>query len=186
MVSQVISGSGQGAQAGYSASGSWQGAVVGAVIGGIGGLFGDKAAKYRRRAAKEEAKMAERTQAIQRRDIVRSLYLARGEALAASAAQESGGLQSSAAQGALSSISTQGTFNVKFFDTQITSQMIRNRYLKKAGKQQEYSDFIMGAIQSINGSGGGGGGGGGMMGGMGGSGGGMGSWGGQAASAGVS
>lgn len=169
MTTQVIGGAAQGAQAGYKVSGGnpW-GAAIGAVVGGIGGMFGDKAAKYRRKATKEEERAVEIQQSAQRRSIVREIYLARSQALAASAAEE-GGLQSSAPLGAISSIGTTGTKNLKMFDALIARQIMQKYYTKKAGKNQGYSDSIMGIIQGINGGGGGMGGGMGMMGGGGGS-----------------
>jgi hypothetical protein len=152
MTSQVIQGAGQGAAAGYKVGGGW-GAVIGAVVGGIGGAFGDKADKYKRKATKEEQRSVEMQHAAQRRAIWRSMYLARQEAIAASAAQEGGGLQSYAPQGVVSSISTKGTSNLMLFDALIARQRMGKYYMKKAGKNQGYSDFIMGAIASVGGSG---------------------------------
>src|SRR4051812_18844501 len=146
MTSQVYSGAAQGGEAGYKTTGTWQGAVVGAILGGIGGIFGDKAAARRKQANKEEQRIATLKQATQRRDIVRSVYLARAQTLAAGAAQESGGLQSSAVQGSLSSEASQGFYNIKLFDAIAAREIMANYYNKKAAKQQGYSDSIMGLI----------------------------------------
>lgn len=153
MASQVLSGSAQGAATGYKVSGSWIGAVVGAVVGGVGGIFGDDAAKYRRKANKEEQRSAELQQVAQRRAIWRSMYLARQEAVAAAGAQETGGLQSSGPQGVLSSISTKGTSNLMLFDALIARQRMQQYYLKKAGKKQEAADMIGGLINAAGSSG---------------------------------
>lgn len=161
MTSQAISGGAKGAAAGYKVGGAW-GAVVGAAVGIGGGLLGDAAAKYRRKATKEEQRSAELQQVYQRRSIWRSMYLARQEALAAGAT-ETGGLQSSAPQGVLSSIAAKGTSNLKLFDALVARQHMQKYYLKKAGKKQEQADLVFGAIEAVGGSGmsfGGGGGGG--------------------------
>jgi hypothetical protein len=166
MTTQVISGSAQGAQAGYKTSGTWQGAVVGAIVGAVGGIFGDKAAKYRRKANNEEQRALDIQQQVQRRQLVRSVYLARASALAAGASQETGGIRSSAVQGAVSSIGSQGISNIKYFDSLVARQIVQKYYLKKAKKNQDISDLIGGLVQGAGSSGGG------MMGGGGGGGGG--------------
>lgn len=157
MTSQVVGSSIQGGEAGYKVGGVW-GAVIGAAVGAVGGIFGDKAAKYRRKANSEEQRMADIKESVERRQLIRQAYLARGEALAASASQESGGLLSSGAQGVLSSISTQTISNVKTFDAIAARRSVENYYLKKAGSNQGISDSIMGIIQGVNGGGGMGGG----------------------------
>src|SRR6185295_1926836 len=131
MTDQVASGTVQGAAAGYKATGSWYGALAGAIIGAVGGVFGNRAQKYRRKATGEELRRASQIQAIQRRQIVRSAFIARSQALAAAAAQESGALQSSASQGVLSSIGQQAITNLKFFDAQVGSQVLERYYIKK-------------------------------------------------------
>lgn len=130
-----------GAAKGFAVAGP-----LGAVIGGIAGLFSglshDKARKYKRYANKEEKAQATLVQANQRREVVRAAYLARASTVAAAGGQESGGLQSSAAQGAISSASTQGIFNLKFFDSLVAHQIVKNYYLKKAGKAQDTANII--------------------------------------------
>lgn len=152
MTSQAYAGSAQGAAAGYKVGGVW-GAVIGAVVGAYGGLLGDKAAKYRRQARAEEQKAVEIQQDTQRRNLVRSVFLARSQALAAAGAQETGALQSSAPLGELSSISTRGMANLKLFDTLVARQIMEQYYLKKASKKQEQSDFVSGLISSVGNSG---------------------------------
>lgn len=147
-MSQVITGAAKGAAAG-SAFGP-VGAAIGGLLGAVGGLFGDEAAKYRRKAAKEEQQRIEKQQAVQRRDVVRAFFINRANALAAAAGGESGGMDSSAAMGVNSSIESQGRFNIKFFDEQIVSQIIQRAYLKKAGKKQEVADTIGGFVEGAS------------------------------------
>jgi hypothetical protein len=152
MASQAISGAGKGAATGYAVGGPW-GAVIGAAVGLVGGLQGDKAAKYKRKATAAEQRQIDIQQSIQRRTLIRSIYLARSESVAAAGAQESGGLQSSASQGAISAISTQGISNIKTFDALVAQDIMKNYYLKKAGKYQGYADTISGLIDSVGASG---------------------------------
>lgn len=164
MTSQVIGSGAQGAEAGYKVGGGW-GAVIGAVVGIGAGLFGNKAAEYRRKANAEEQKSADIRESQERRQLIRNAFISRSEALAAGAAQEGGGMRSSGVQGALSSSSTNTFSNIKVFDALVARRIMQNYYLKKAKKQQDRSDSIMGIIQGVNGGGG-------MGGGMGGGGGG--------------
>lgn len=131
----VLGGAAQGAAAG--AAFGVPGAVIGGVIGAIGGLFGAKANKSRRKARKEQRRMTEREQAVQRRDIIRQFRFARAQALAAGSSED-GGLQSSGVQGALGSVTSQGVFNLGFFDAQVASQNRINDLLKTAGKYEGY------------------------------------------------
>lgn len=148
MASQAVTGAATGAIQGFAVGGPI-GGIIGAGLGLIRGIFGDKSAKYKRAANKQEEAMVQLQQATQRRDIVRNLFLARSTAAAAAAGQESGGMQSSAAQGALSSIGSQGRFNLKFFDTLVERQNIMRYYLKKAGKYKGYSDQLGGVMQGL-------------------------------------
>lgn len=145
MADDVLSGAAQGAAKGFAAGGP-VGALLGGALGAIGGIFSNKSKKYKRKANKEEQRMIEINQSMQRRQIVRSIFLARQEALAAGAAQESGGLQSSAVQGALSSVSSQGISNLKTFDALVARDIMRQYYMKKAGKNAGYAGLANGAF----------------------------------------
>lgn len=141
MASDAIGGAIGGAAKGYAVGGPL-GAAIGFAAGLFGGLASDKAKKYKRLANKEEDAAINLKRAAQRRDIIRSAYIARSEALAAGAAQETGGLQSSAVQGALSSVGTQTISNLKFFDALTARSIMQKYYLKKAGKKQEQANTI--------------------------------------------
>lgn len=129
-----------GAAQGFSVAGP-VGAVVGGILGAVGGLFKSKSKKYARYADAEQQKLVDRQNAMQRRDIVRNLYLARSQALAAGAS-ESGGLQSSTVQGGLSSLASQGVGNLNYFDAQLSNITTRNSYLAKAGKAADTASGI--------------------------------------------
>lgn len=134
--SGALSGAGQGAAAGAMVAGPI-GAVIGGIIGGIAGLFGGKKAAKARKFA-EKANATERQQAqlqagVQRRDMIRQARMVRAQAVAASAA-EGGGLQSSAPQGAISSIGSQLTSNINYFDYQVGLSNQAQQYRSKAGK----------------------------------------------------
>lgn len=154
----IVTSTAQGAATGYTVGGVY-GAIIGGAIGLVGGLFSRKAKKYKKMAAREEKIMAERQQAIQRRDMVRNLRMARAQALVAGSSETGGG--GSAVQGAVGSIGTQGTFNLNFFDTQVQSQKNIERWVGKAERRAE----IAGAISGLMNAGGGAMGGMGMMGG---------------------
>lgn len=154
MAADEIGGAASGAASGAkigAAVGGPVGAAVGAVLGGIAGLFGGKkkkkAKKFAAKAQAEDMRMQERAQAVQRRDIVRQFRMARAQALAAGSS-ESGGLQSSGIQGSLSSIGSQGRFNLGYFDTQIDNQQLRNSYAKKAGKYASQAGDIFGILEA--------------------------------------
>lgn len=138
MAGEVVSGAAQGAAIGAAAGPV--GAVVGGIVGAIGGLFASKANKNKRKATKEQRAMVEREAAVQRRDIVRQIRITQAQAIAASAS-ESGGLESSAPQGAIGSIQSQGLFNLGFFGVQATSQTKINSYLNKAEKYAGYASL---------------------------------------------
>jgi hypothetical protein len=142
----VVVDAGQGAAAGYMAGGVW-GAIIGGAVGAVGGLFSKKAKKYRRDAEKEGKLIAEREQAIQRRDIVRNFRMARAQALAAGSSESGGG--GSSVAGALGSIDTQGAFNINFFDTQINSQKRIQKLVNKSEKSAAISGAIMSLISSV-------------------------------------
>jgi len=152
MASSAVSGALGGAAKGFAVGGP-----IGAVIGGLAGLFGgrsaDKAKRYRRLASAEEQKGVDLQQARQRRDLVRAMFLARGEALAAGASQETGGLESSGVQGVLSSVSTQGVANSRLFENLVTLQKNQQYYLKKAGKAQDTANTISGLLDEVASSG---------------------------------
>lgn len=139
MADDVLSGAAAGAAAG--AAFGPVGAIVGGALGAISGIFSNKSKKYKRKANKEEQRALEIQQSIQRRQIVRSAFIARSEALAAGAAQESGGMQSSTVRGALSSIGTQAISNLKTFDALVARDIMKQYYLKKAGKNAQYAGY---------------------------------------------
>jgi hypothetical protein len=141
----LVSGVAQGAAAG--AAFGPVGAAVGGIIGGIAGIFGSKANKAKRRARKEQRRMTEREQAVQRRDLIRNFRLARAQALAAGSS-ETGGLESSGVQGAAASIASQGVFNLNFFDAQVASQRRINDLLKTAGKYEGYLSVFESVAQA--------------------------------------
>jgi hypothetical protein len=154
-VSGGIGGAVQGAKIGAAVGGP-VGAAVGAVLGGIAGIFGGskkrKARKFAARASAEETRIRTRANAIERRNMLRELYVARGTAVAAGAS-ESGGLQSSTVQGAIGSIGSQGRFNLGTFDLQIQNLRQRDTFLQKAGKYgQQANDInaLFGAAQGVS------------------------------------
>lgn len=138
-----------------AASGFAAGGPLGAIIGGVAGLFSglssDKARKYKRLANKEEDAAIEIKRAAQRRDVLRSFYIARAQAVAAAGSQESGGLQSSAAQGAISSVGSQGIANLKFFDALTARSVLEKYYLRKAGKKIEQANTIDSIGEALSG-----------------------------------
>ena len=154
MAADEIGGAASGAASGAkigAAVGGPVGAAVGAVLGGIAGLFGGskkrKARKFAARAAAEDVRMTERAQAVQRRDIIRQMRMARAQTLAAGSS-ETGGLMSSGIQGSISSIGSQGRFNLGYFDTQIQNQLLRNDYARRAGKYAGQAGDIFGLLEA--------------------------------------
>lgn len=146
MSGEVLGGAAQGAAVGFTVAGPW-GAAAGAVVGAIGGLFSSKANAAKRQASKEQRIMAEREAGIQRRDLVRQFRMARAQALASGSSQE-GGLESSAVQGALGSIGSQGKANLSFFDTQVKSNRKINSLLNKASGYESTAGVI-GSLVSL-------------------------------------
>lgn len=100
-----------------------------------------KARKYADRASAVERQQAQMAVGIQRRDMVRQARIARAQTVAASAA-ESGGLQSSAPQGAISSMGSQLTSNLSYFDYQVGLSNQAQAYKKKAGKYARQAEDI--------------------------------------------
>lgn len=92
-----------------------------------------KAQTFMNKASGIERQQAQLAAAVQRRDLVRQTRIARARTVAASA-NETGGLQSSAPAGAISSIRTQGMSNLNYFDTQIGMGNDAQFYKAKAGK----------------------------------------------------
>jgi hypothetical protein len=78
------------------------------------------------------------------------MYQARGMAVAA-AASESGGLSSSAPEGAISSIGAQGSFNLNFFDQQVLHQKLENQWLAKAHKAADSSNVVNSLLDTAQG-----------------------------------
>lgn len=144
MGGEVASGIIQGAAAG--AAGGPVGAVIGGIIGAVAGIFSSKANKAKRQAKMEQIRAQEREAAVQRRDLIRGIRIARAQAVAA-AASESGGLESSAPQGAIASVRTQGNFATNYFDAQIASGRKVNSLINKADKYSAISDSIASFIE---------------------------------------
>ena len=152
--SGAMSGVASGAAAGAMVGGPI-GAVIGGIIGGIAGLFGGKKAakarKFAEKAAKVERQQAQLQAGLQRRDMVRQARIARAQAIAAGAS-ESGGLQSSGIRGAASSIGSQLTSNMNYFDQQVTLGNEAQSYKAKAGKYARSAAAFqsgIGAVASI-------------------------------------
>ena len=140
MANEEFSGAAQGAAAGFAAGGP-VGAVIGGIVGFVSGVFASKANKQKKKAKKEQIRAQEREAAIQRRDLIRNIRISRASAVAA-AASESGGLQSSAPLGAVSSIESQGSAAISYFDTQVASGRAINAYLDKAAKYEGLSTAV--------------------------------------------
>lgn len=102
---------------------------------------GKKARKFADKASEVERQQAQLAVGVQRRDMVRQARIARAQAVAASAA-ESGGLQSSAPQGAISSMGTQLTSNLSYFDYQVGLGNQAQIFRKKAGKYARQAEDI--------------------------------------------
>lgn len=100
-----------------------------------------KAQKFADKASALERQQAQMATGIQRREMVRQARISRGQAVAA-AASESGGLQSSAPQGARSSLSSQFTSNLNYFDTQVGLGNEVQGYKAKAGKYARQADNL--------------------------------------------
>lgn len=144
-MSEEVSGAAQGAVTGMMVGGP-----VGAVIGGILGLFGGKKAKkarkYAEKAAAVERQQAQMAAGVQRRDMIRQARIARAQAVAA-AASESGGLQSSSPMGAVSSMGTQLTSNLGYFDWQVGLGNQAQTYKQKSGKYARQASTFNSLIQ---------------------------------------
>lgn len=124
---------------------------ISSVISIVGGIFGAskkrKAQKYANKANAVERQQAQLAAAVERRDLVRSARIARAQAVAASAT-ETGGLASSAPQGAISSVGSQLTSNLAYFDQQVGLGNVAQGYRNKAGKYAQQADTI-GTITSL-------------------------------------
>ena len=131
------------------------GAVIGGVLGFVQGIFSSQASRNRKKARNEEGKAAARTQALQRRNLYRDLYQKRADAVAAAASQDTGGLQSSLGAGGIGNIDSQGQFNIGYFDSQVASQRIVEKYLKKAANYTQNAgiiDSVFDAASSVSGA----------------------------------
>lgn len=144
MGGEVASGAIQGAASG--ASFGPVGAIIGGIIGAIGGIFQASANKAKRQAKAEQIRAQEREAAVQRRDLIRGIRIARAQAVAA-AASESGGLESSAPQGAIGSIRSQGNFATNYFDAQVASGRRVNSLIGQADRYSAISESISSFIQ---------------------------------------
>lgn len=100
-----------------------------------------KARKYADLAANVERQQAQLAAGIQRREMVRQARIARAQSIAAAAA-ETGGLQSSPTLGATSSMGSQLTSNIAYFDWQVGLGNQAQVYRKKAGKYARQASDI--------------------------------------------
>ena len=150
--SGAMSGAASGAAAGAMVGGPI-GAVIGGIIGGVAGLFGGKKAakarKFAEKAAKVERQQAQLQAGTQRRDMIRQARIARAQTIAAGAA-ESGGLQSSSVLGAASSVNSQLTSNLGYFDWQVGLGNEAQNYRAKAGKYARSAQAIQGGISALS------------------------------------
>jgi hypothetical protein len=145
--SGALGGAAQGAVTGatvgsfFGPVGTAVGAAVGGVVGAIGGFFGGSSSDAKRTAQKAQQQIEKTQGALQRRSIILEGYVARARAVAAAGAQdEGGGLQSSAPLGAVNSIGSQLEFNLRYFDTQARQLDKRNKFIRKAGKYDQYAN----------------------------------------------
>jgi len=135
---EQASGAVSGAMQGMAVAGPI-GAVIGGIIGLIGGTKAKKARQYANKAAATERQQAQLAAAVERRDMIRQSRIARAQAVASSAS-ESGGLQSSAPRGAISSIGSQTVSNLNYFDWQVGLGNEAQYYKQRAGKFARSAD----------------------------------------------
>jgi hypothetical protein len=110
-----------------------------------------KAQTYMNKASAVERQQAQLAAAVQRRDLVRQARIARARTVSA-AATEGGGLQSSAPMGAISSLGSQASSNLNYFDRQIGLGNQAQGYKAKAGKymaKAENAAFWGGTAQFV-------------------------------------
>jgi hypothetical protein len=127
-------GAASGAMAG-SVFGPWGtaiGAVVGGVIGFASGALADKGKVHERMARKWAKQGKNREAAIKMRDNLRAFRMQRAVSMA-SIASETGGTQSSAPQGAISSMESQYSFGSNFAIGQMYIMSQYEKQMKKAG-----------------------------------------------------
>lgn len=107
------------------------------------------AARLNKKAAAYQEEVVGRQQAAERRDLVRQIYIARADSIAASAASSTGGLRGSTAMGANSSILSQGLFSLKYFDAQAESERLYRKYLVKGQDKSSLASGIAAASSVI-------------------------------------
>jgi hypothetical protein len=148
----AIGGAAQGAAAGAQIAGPY-GAIVGAVIGGVMGFMKGSKERASRLAFNKYTGITRDISyadaGINRRDAVRSWRIQEAQQRAA-AASETGGLESSAPRGALSSAASQRTFNLGFFDWRVSMFQTSQFYLDKAGKYAAQASNIGGLMQGLS------------------------------------
>lgn len=131
----TLSGVTSGAAAGAT-FGPW-GAAAGAVIGGTLGIAaGNKANKAKKNLQRATAIQTEREQnavEAQYRQLLREARISRAGSLSASVA--SGISTSSLATSALSSIGSQGKYNIDYLSEDRRLYSLYRRYMEKAGQQ---------------------------------------------------
>lgn len=131
----ALSGVTSGAAAGAT-FGPW-GAAIGAVVGGALGIAsGNKANKAKKNLQRATAVQTEREQnavEAQYRQLLREARIGRAGSLSASVA--SGISTSSLTTSALSSIGTQGVYNVNYLAEDRRLYSMYRRYMEKAGQQ---------------------------------------------------
>lgn len=115
------------------------GGIVGTVIGAIKGLYlsgkAKKVAKNIRLAQETKRKQQTMKIALQRRELVRSMRIARSQSVAAGNSE--GNIQSSATMGASGSTASQGISALTYFDSQVGLDNEVQRYLKEAAKYEK-------------------------------------------------
>lgn len=131
----ALSGVTSGAAAGAT-FGPW-GAAIGAVVGGAMGIAaGNKANKAKKNLQRATAVQTEREQnavEAQYRQLLREARIGRAGSLSASVA--SGISTSSLTTSALSSIGSQGVYNVNYLAEDRRLYSLYRRYMEKAGQQ---------------------------------------------------
>ena len=147
----AISGAAQGAAVGTMIM-PGIGTAVGAVVGAIGGFFSGSKARAARLSATKATKLERQVSYMdagkKRVEYVRQQRIEEARARAA-IAFESGGLESSAGRGALSSSRSQYTSNLGYFDWRINQYSAMQFYMDKAGKYAAQSQQINGMMQSL-------------------------------------
>lgn len=112
------------------------GAVIGAVVGIVGSVTSankkKKADAYADKAANVRLQQQTMANAISRRDQIRNFRMQRAESVAAGATDNN--VSSSAVSGSVSSLSSQISSNLNYFDKQAALDKQYNEYIKRSGR----------------------------------------------------